>query len=346
MRAAWLLPVLLLACKNNEGEVQLGQLVTGVAVGGRHACARVVGGTLRCFGDNSAGQLGDAVGAGDAGETSVPSGVVGLSAVAEIAAGFAHTCARLDDGAVRCWGANDFGQLGDGTTVARATPAILSIRNVSSLSAGGAHTCAVLKDETAMCWGRNDDGQLGDGSTTTRLVPVIVSGLSGVAELAAGQFHTCARLKDKTVRCWGRNDAGQIGDGSVGTQRLLHVGVATLSGVRGLAAGLTDTCALKEDGSIVCWGRAAGRTSATIVTGFGDSSEISISATGTEFELCARLVDHSVRCATTLGGSARPINGILNAVELSAGGYGTCSRSSNGALRCWTPGTDPRSVVL
>lgn len=342
----WLIVVLCLACKNNEGEVQIGQLVTAVAVGGNHACARVAGGTLRCFGDDSAGQLGDDVNAGDAGETSVPRGVVGLSAVAEIAAGFAHTCARLDDGAVRCWGANDFGQLGEGTTMPRATPAIVSIRNVLSLSAGGAHTCAVLRDRTAMCWGRNDDGQLGDGSTTTRLLPVAVSGLSNVEDLAAGQFHTCARLQDQSVRCWGRNDAGQVGDGSVGTSRTLHVAVASLAGVKKIAAGLADTCAIVQDGSIRCWGRAIGRTSATSVTGFPDAAELSISATSGQTELCARLVDHSVRCTTVFGGSPRPINGILNAVQISAGGFGTCARSSNGALRCWKPGENPTSVVL
>jgi hypothetical protein len=342
---AWLLAVLLLGCKNNEGEVQIGQLVTFIAVGGNHACARVAGGTLRCFGDDSAGQLGDDINAGDAGETSVPRGVVGLTAVAEIAAGFAHNCARFDDGNVRCWGANDFGQLGDGTTTARPTPAIVSIRNVHSMSAGGAHTCAVLRDRTAMCWGRNDDGQLGDGSTTTRLLPVPVSGLSNVEEIVAGRFHTCARLHDQTVRCWGRNDAGQIGDGSVGTSRSIHVAVASLSGVKAIAAGLADTCALLNDGSLRCWGRAIGRTSATNVTGFPPADEIAIAAS-TETELCARLVDHSVRCTTVLGGSPRPINGILNAVQISAGGFGTCARSSNGALRCWKPGQDPASVVL
>lgn len=349
----WLLPFALLGalgCKQTDTEVQIGQLVTGVSVGGRHVCAIVSGGTIRCFGDGSAGQLGDGVDRGDAGstdagaETGVPLGVVGLTSASGIAAGFSHTCARLEGSAIRCWGANDFGQLGDGTTIAKRTPTILSLANVKEISAGGAHTCAVLNDGTAMCWGRNDDGQIGDGTTNTRLLPVAVNNLNGVEQIAAGMFHTCARLKSGAVHCWGRNDGGQIGDGTIGTQRLFAVPVLSLNDANDIAAGLGDTCAVTKSGLLRCWGRAIARANATTVAGFPALEEVSIATS--VLEVCGRARDNSVRCTAVLGGTPRPINGILDAVQLSAGGFGTCARSSNGALRCWTAGSNPSAVLF
>lgn len=339
MRALLLLAVAIVGCKQSDSEVQLGQLVTGVAVGGQHVCAIVASGAVRCFGNNDTGQLGSTE---DAGTTRT---VAGLISVVDVAAGYAHSCAKLDGGSLRCWGANDFGQLGDGTTTARATPGIVAIGNAYSIAAGGAHTCAILEDRTVMCFGRNDDGQLGDGSTTHRSLPVSVVGLRDVEELALGHFHTCARLKDETVRCWGRNDAGQIGDGTIATPRWTPT-VLTLRGVKAIAAGLTDTCAATGDGAVHCWGRANGRATPAAVSGFIAVDEVSLAATAVNTELCARVRDHSVRCTTVFGAPVRPIAGVVNAIDLAAGGNGTCARSSNGALRCFQPGADATSVVL
>jgi alpha-tubulin suppressor-like RCC1 family protein len=321
----------LVACKQNDSEVTIGQAVTGVAVGGKHVCAIVLGGTLRCFGDNAAGQLN----------------AVGLISVSDVAAGYAHGCAKLEGGLLRCWGANDFGQLGSGTTAPQSAPVAIAVGPVFAIAAGGAHTCAVLEENrSVMCWGRNDSGQLGDGSTTDRLLPVAVTGLRDVEELAAGHFHTCARLKDETVRCWGRNDAGQIGDGTIATPRWTPTQVPMLRGVKSIAAGLADTCAATGDGNVHCWGRANARSSPTAVSGFVAAAEVSLAATSDTTELCARISDHSVRCTTVFGAPARPISGVLNAVDLAAGGNGTCARSSNGALRCWAPGENATNVVL
>jgi alpha-tubulin suppressor-like RCC1 family protein len=100
--------------------------------------------------------------------------------VAEIAAGGYHTCARLSDGTVRCWGHNEYGQLGDNTQTSRLVPvAVSGLSGVAEIVAGASHTCARLSDGTVRCWGNNDYGQLGDNTQTSRLVPVAVSGLSG-----------------------------------------------------------------------------------------------------------------------------------------------------------------------
>lgn len=354
MRALLLLILLVPACEptNSQG-LSRGQSATEIAIGTRHVCARVADRTLRCFGDNSAGQLGDGntidPDAGDDGGTVRGPGIVpGLTAVAEVTAGGAHTCARSEDGLVRCWGANDFGQLGDATTVGRPTPVILpSLRNVRALSAGGAHTCALLADRTAVCWGRNEDGQLGDGSTTNRPAPVAVQGLGGIEELVAGYFHTCARLLDKSVRCWGRNDAGQIGDGTVGTPRRIPTMVIGFAApVSGIAVGLNDSCALLEDRTIACWGRAAARASATPVIGFGNVAQLAMGATPSTLHLCARLLDQSIRCTTTLGTTPGLIPGIVNSIDIAVGAELACSRLGDASLRCWAPNARPTAVVL
>jgi len=354
MRALFLFAIAVCGCEpTNAKGLPRGQTSTAMSVGARHVCARVVDGTLRCFGDNSAGQLGDgtAIDPADAGETGTirgPQIVPGLTMVAEVTAGGAHTCARTDDGLVRCWGANDFGQLGDATTTSRPTPVILpGVRSVKQLSAGGAHTCALLEDRSVMCWGRNDDGQLGDGSTTMRPTPVKVSGLGGVEEIVAGTFHTCARLTDNSVRCWGRNDAGQIGDGTVGTPRTIPTVVVGLSGpIKSIAVGLADSCVLLEDKTLSCWGRANGRASATAVIGFTDVEELAIGASPSELQVCGRRVDKSIRCTTKLGDTPRLIPGIVNAIDIAAGAEQACARLEDGGFRCWTPGGEPVAVVL
>ena len=135
----------------------------------------------------------------------------------DISAGSYHTCTILDDGTVRCWGGNEFGQLGDGTQVDRLTLTEVGLdsgRMAISVSSGQRHTCAVLDDASLKCWGDNSYGQLGDGSTTQSSSPVSV-GLSGVpVQVSSGKWHSCAILDDASLECWGRNDDGQLGDGS------------------------------------------------------------------------------------------------------------------------------------
>src|SRR5439155_543720 len=141
----------------------------------------------------------------------------------------AHTCALLADGTSRCWGRNDYGQLGNptnaGTTNANAAPlpvqALIGPHGGAALAAGYSHTCARLADGTARCWGDNHDGQLGNPTNSGTLIPnpaplaVIITNtvpLSNAVALAAGSDHTCALLADGTARCWGYNFKGQLGN--------------------------------------------------------------------------------------------------------------------------------------
>jgi alpha-tubulin suppressor-like RCC1 family protein len=324
---------------------------TALAAGNAHICALLQTGTVQCWGRNESGQLGDGT---SGGSRATPVAVRGLSGVTALAAGSAHTCALLQTGTVQCWGLNDNGQLGDGTTANRATPvAVRGLSGVTALAAGGAHTCALLQTGTAQCWGSNFSGQLGDGTTTDRLTPAVVSGLSGVTALAAGWDHTCAVLQTGTVQCWGSNFSGQLGDGTT-TDRLTPVAVSGLSGVTALAAGGAHTCALLPTGTVQCWGRnesgqlgdgtTANRVTPVAVSGLSGATALAVGGAHT----CALLPTGTAQCwgrnesgrlgdGTSGGFRATPVvvSGLSGATALAAGGAHTCALLQTGTAQCW-----------
>ncbi len=227
-----------------------------IAAGATHTCALRAGGSVQCWGSNTAGELG--TGLRSAG-SNVPVAVSSLNnaTVVALAVGNRLSCALKSSGTVSCWGSNDNGQLGIGSLGVdnpNATP--LSLSNVVAITAGGFHACALLANGTVSCWGRNADSQLGGNSSPKSSVPVAVAGLSDVVAVSGGGAHTCALLSAGTVRCWGQSAQGQLGNGSTSSAPpiISPVAFGSLTDVVSIAAGGSNTCALQASGSVSCAG--------------------------------------------------------------------------------------------
>jgi len=192
--------------------------VKAISSGDYHNCVITSDDEVKCWGDNLFGKLGDGTTTASGTPVTVEESTdVNLLAV-EISAGFQHTCAITKAKGIKCWGLNEYGQLGDGTyTDYRLTPVdVAGFTNegedATEISAGEQHTCAITSTGAAKCWGYNKDGQLGDGTTYTRRTPVDVDGLSsGVKAVSAGGSHTCAITATNGIKCWGNNTYGQLG---------------------------------------------------------------------------------------------------------------------------------------
>ena len=195
-----------------------------------------------------------------------------LTGVAQISVGRVHACARMNNGRVRCWGANTLGQLGDATNAPRTRAVLVRnavntgpMENVAQISVGANHTCARLENGQARCWGMNSFGQLGTGNTTGSALPKTVRSVSGdaaltsVAQIITGERHTCARRTNGQVRCWGENGDAQLGDGTTTDSPLPRTvldvdGIGALTGVAQIAGVSDHTCARLTNTQAVCWG--------------------------------------------------------------------------------------------
>ncbi|MDU0314710.1 putative Ig domain-containing protein [Phycicoccus sp. M110.8] len=312
---------------------------TAVSVGQSHSCA-VVGGKVRCWGSNWSGELGTGT---TAESSSTPREVVGLANVTQVSAGDSFTCARTSDGKAYCWGANLYGQLGDGTTTDRTVPVPVPLSGVSQVSAGSAHACAVAAGGAVWCWGFNELGQVGTGSLSARvLVPTQVAGLSGVTKVSAGASSTCVSGPSGAVKCWGSNGNGELGNGTFDD---------SLVPVTALASGATDletddgtSCAATADGAVSCWGTGFSETP-TAVSGVSGAGSVSVSNASACAQTSTGALCWGQPGSGTRGdgnwydGAAGPtaVTGVSGTIArtISVGYHNACVVVTGGSVRCW-----------
>jgi alpha-tubulin suppressor-like RCC1 family protein len=258
------------------------------------------------------------------------------------------SCAVRTDGTAWCWGRNEFGKLGDGTTTSRAQPVrVTGLTNIVEVALASRQAYALDTSGTVYAWGHNDVGELGDGTTTDRPTAAPIAGLSGVTAIRAGRGHACA-VAQNGIYCWGWNASGQLGDGMTGTDR--HTPYRVGPGI-GVATGGRHTCILRADHTVACTGKNSygelgdgttfSRDTLADVSGLV-ADEI---AAGGE-QTCARKSDGTVWCwgddifgelATGAESNPTPVQvpGVTGATALILGGRRTCARRGDGSVWCW-----------
>jgi alpha-tubulin suppressor-like RCC1 family protein len=335
--------------------------LTDIKAGYLYTCALLSGGGVKCWGANGDGQLGDST---SYFVHSTPVDVIGLNNDATaITVGWAHTCARLSDGGVKCWGYNNYGQLGDGTSESRNAPVnVIGLdSDVSAVSAGIYHTCALLSGSGVQCWGANTEGELGDGTNVNRLTPVDVSGLaSGVTAITTGGVHSCALLSSGGVKCWGTNESGQLGDGTISDRNTPVNVIGLASGVSAIAGGNAHNCALLSNGGVKCWGA---NWEGQLGDGTTTDSSIPVEVNGLSSDVIAIAANIGHTCALLTGGGMKcwggngsgelgdgtteirttpvDVSGMAgNVIAIAAGGAHTCALVGAGRPKCWGADSD------
>ncbi len=305
--------------------------VLDLAMGYQHVCALFSGGELRCWGDNSYGQLGrgDTEDQGDSpGELPALSPVPVGGPVKQVMGGVWHTCAVLEGGDVRCWGRSNYGQLGYGNTTALGDqggelppPDVNVGADLVAVSLGEVHSCALTTGGKVRCWGRNVHGELGYGHASDLLVPNLtdVVGINAVEQLALGSFHSCVLETGGAVRCWGNNTFGELGQGHaqpLGDQGgEMPPAAINLGGVaQQIATGYVHNCALMQNGQVRCWGHGQyGK--------LGSGSQANVGDGGDE------MPPNDV-----------PLGGPATAIV--AGSSHSCALMAGGKVKCWGRGGD------
>ncbi len=328
--------------------------VSQASTGSNHSCALTSTGGVVCWGQNNSAQLGD----GTRTSRITPTPVSGLSSGFQaVVSGQTHSCALTDVGAVKCWGFNFYGQLGNGSNSTPNVPvSVLGFSNeVIALAAGANHTCALTNTGAVKCWGLNTSGQLGNADNANSNVPVDVNGLSsGVSAIGAGDYHTCALLSTGGGKCWGSNGAGQLGDNSTDDSNV-PVNIDSLAVVLSeVDAGEEHTCVRTSSGGMYCWGR---NNNGRLGDGTYDDKLVPVQVTGLASGVTSIDAGRLHSCAVVNGGAKcwgnnsdgqlgdgttsgknipTDVSGLTSGVaSVSASRAHTCAVLSSGGLYCW-----------
>jgi alpha-tubulin suppressor-like RCC1 family protein len=274
-----------------------------------------------------------------------------------VAVGGWQSCTALSSGHVYCWGLNNEGQLGNGTTTSSDLRVeAKGVTGAVDVAAGSVHSCAALSSGRIDCWGWNYYGQLGNGSTISSDTPVQVSGITNAVQVVAGTGYSCALVSTGHVECWGENHYGQLGNGTT-TNSNTPVEVSGITNASQLTVGSDHSCALLSSGQVDCWGsndvgqlgNGTGANSDTPVAVIGITNATGVAAGGEEYveHSCAVLSTGHVECwgenhSGELGnGTTEPsytpvvVTGIANATQVDAGEADSCAVLSAGRVDCW-----------
>ncbi len=300
--------------------------VVKIACGDFHTCALMKDHTLRCWGRNKSGELGD----GSDSDRPRPVTVSGLNGVDDLALGANFSCAKMIDKSVKCWGSGRI--LGDGKIVDKAPPTtIADISHVQQLRAGGYMICALTNGGDVKCWG---------------LDPRPTGEPKGAVELAVAGAHGCGRMSDGTVRCWGEGIWGS----PVGKESFANPGVRK---AKQIATGDGFGCALVETGAVMCWGRndegelgtqpdSDNHPPAAAVPRVSGASQVAAA----ESHMCAITGADTVTCwgandegelgrrTRTIGEQPQAIEN-LHARQIALGADHGCAMTPDGVVLCW-----------
>jgi alpha-tubulin suppressor-like RCC1 family protein len=269
------------------------------------------------------------------------------------------SCAVLSTGRVSCWGYNDAGQLGNGTTTSSDAPVTaIGVRGATAIagSQSGHSFCALLSTGHLECWGANSNGQLGNGTTTNFTVPVAVKNIATATAIVGGDYGFCAILSSTGLDCWGYNGYGQLGNGTF-TSSDVPVAVQGTTNVARLISGDDDYCALLASDHVSCWGfggngelgNGTTTNSDVPVTVSGMTTATTVASDDDGGSYCAVLSSGHVNCwgyndSGQLGnGTTTSSNVPVAAIGISKGvgmagspdGNSFCAVLSTGHLDCW-----------
>lgn len=292
-------------------------------------------GLVRCWGPNDRGQLGvPRTKVANIGATTRPDQHPPLALggrVRAVSMGNSFGCALLENGRVRCWGYNVWGQLGQGTNADTTDLAANEVplvnlgpgRTARAISAGHSTVCAILDTGQVRCWGFNGAGNLGIGnvdpvseSVTPDQIPTVKLGAGRTARaLAVGARHSCALLDNGTVRCWGGNANRQLGQGNADSyvNRTPDAIPAVSLGRRatGISAGDDHTCAILDNGELRCWGK-------------NDNAQLGLGH------------DKPVTTVPSTGGPVQ-LGAGRRAVVTASGVDSSCAATQDNVVMCWGP---------
>ncbi|HJL15918.1 MAG TPA: AgmX/PglI C-terminal domain-containing protein [Sandaracinaceae bacterium LLY-WYZ-13_1] len=331
--------------------------ITQVSTGGDNTCAVHEDGHLSCWGDVYRGKVGNGQSGTDPDDVESPFQLE-LTGVQEVGVGNYQVCARLESGAVQCWGDDGYGNLGAAERGDQAAPTeVFGLADAQQLAVGGAHVCALRATGALSCWGKSGDGQLGaEDMDDTRHAGDRIPALASLSaepppiptfeaqgptqtnpRLSVGQSFACGVRQDGHVLCWGSNHSGQLGNGTTISAHEQAVEVIGLGDAVQVEAYQGRACARRANGQVACWG-SLGRWNGSDSTvhssrplpleGISDATGLALGSTP-----CVLREGGTVTCVS--GGGLEPVEGLAGAVEVVGAAGSFCARMDDGGVRCW-----------